>query len=405
MINPYENVDWSTAESIVGVTHQHLSHTKTLTQSTFDQIYNTGVRHFAISRYRPSLTTYPFDYTNNTFDYVANSFDSTESVENLIANDSVAVSFQSDVIGCPNAEHVYSQLYLNGGWYKWNNVHINGLGSFYQSGLTPNASTGYGNTGVNAPYTTCIDNIISNLQYTDGGGAIINHPGWTEANTHKPFNVVRFIEDCLDYDPRVLGIDVIEGGSQARMTADLAKLDQILATGRRCWVFGIGDWSTTRGRNILLVPTQNSKANYEHAVLQAYRNGSYYVKYANSDLRFTQISVEDSNGIKGADFLAMGADGIILTVNGASYDYPNPNGRETLFGIGHSTTTDDVTYIRAMAYQNRDDDPDWEYKDSDIYKDVIISQPIIFKEKTYPYRPLYDDVQQKSNVRPLWLWG
>lgn len=393
MINPYSGIDLGTVERIQSVSHQHLSHSSDeLTRSNFNTIYGTGVRHFAISRYRPSLITYPFDYTDGSFVYVNNPFDSTDSPETLKENYSCTVDIEDDVIGSPNAEHLYPLLLWNGSWNKWNSVHMNGLGSTFESGLKPVESTGYGNEGLGISYSKAIDAILKKLQYPDGGGVIINHPNWTNNNKHFDFDVPRFIEDCLDLDQRVLGTDIISGGKQTALEYQTGVIDSILATGRRCWIFCQGDWNLKRGRNELLIPSGLSGAEKEHECLKAYRNGAFFGRYGNSNLSITSIGYSDGTFAMTAD----NADGIAVIVDGVETDYDSDS-----VSVSVPST---AKYVRAYAYISRDDDPDWEYDNDDVYKDVVFTNPIMINPVNYPYVPAYDVAHSKSKRR-FWMYG
>ncbi len=151
------------------------------------------------------------------------------------------------------------------------------------------------------------------LLYADGGGITLNHP------TGKMENYV----EMLDFDPRVLGIEVwnhlssgfgasgyvdsMDGTPPPHYFYDL--WDQILATGRRCWGFFVKDHTIYgRGRNVLLVPSVESASREEKeaTALRAYRNGSFFgavsaialneegkvdAPYDHSDFRFRRINL------------------------------------------------------------------------------------------------------------------
>ena len=395
MINPYSDVDLNVTERIQSISHQHLSHTSdALTQSTFDSIYATGVRHFAISRYRPSLITYPFDYTNNTFVYVNNPFGSTDDIDTLKANYSCTVNTENDVVGSPNAEHVYPLLYFNDAWNKWSSVHINGIGSTFESGLVPDPNDGYGNSGVETPYSNAITSILNHLQFADSGGVIINHPYWTNNNKHFDFDISRFIKDCLDYDSRVLGTDIILDGRQNALEYESNLIDNILSTGRRCWIFCQGDWNLKRGRNELLIPSGLSRTEKEHACLKAYRDGAFFGRFGNSNLSITSVGYANNT----FTMTAANADGINVVIDGVETEH-----------IGNSVSVsvpNTAKYVRAYAYIDRDDDPDWEYGETDIYKDIVFTNPIMINPVEYSYTPAYDSMPIKNIPKKrFWLWG
>ncbi|MDI1312124.1 hypothetical protein [Prosthecobacter sp.] len=155
------------------------------------------------------------------------------------------------------------------------------------------------------------------LLHADGGGITLNHPTQDR----------QLYEMFLDFDPRVLGIEVWNQltsgfGSSKGFYDDSAgphlhfyKLwDDLLRTGRRCWGFFVKDHNTFgRGRNVLLVPnTAGHAADAEVAALRAYRTGAFFgavsamavneagevvPPYDCSTFRFTRIVVRrDADG-------------------------------------------------------------------------------------------------------------
>lgn len=143
---------------------------------------------------------------------------------------------------------------------------------------------------------------IEGLLFRDGGGITINHPG-------GPLDLIL---KMLDFDPRVLGIEVWNqhegfGGPQARF---YHFWDQALRTGRPCFGFFVKDHVYFgRGRNVLLVgsPPTASRVEREREALRAYREGRFFgmlgalradesgkvlPPYDKSDFRFTRIAVK-----------------------------------------------------------------------------------------------------------------
>jgi hypothetical protein len=400
VINPYANVDWQNAQRVLSVSHQHLSHSSEgLCKKTFDDIYGTGVRHFAISRYRPSILTYPAE--NGKFVYVANPFSETVDIDTLKSMYSVEIDLPSDALLSPNAEHVNSYLYINNAWTKWTSLHINGIGSTHESGLTPNGT--YQNSDAGESYRELIDHIIANLQYNDGGGVIFNHCNWTEANLKRSYqyNVIRLLEDCLDYSPYVLGTDVIEDGVQSKIfthrqhvapeiTGDVPTTievwDTVLLTGRRCWGFAQPDWDHFYGRNELLVPSFT-----ERECLKAYREGAFIGRYSNTNLSVLSVSYSAGS----FDISTANADKIEIVVDGVSSLYN---------GVQFATITvpSDAVYVRAVAYKtNPEYDANAEMtQENSPYLDICYTQPIMINPKTYTYSPAYDDYTPTPEPEP-----
>jgi hypothetical protein len=121
------------------------------------------------------------------------------------------------------------------------------------------------------------------LLHPDGGGITLNHPTG-KRDDYLPM---------LDFDPRVLGIEVwnqlTSGFGSDRGFYDTSNgaapdhfyrlWDEILATGRRCWGFFVKDHNTYgRGRNVLLLPSLETldPGEREAAALRAYRQGTFF---------------------------------------------------------------------------------------------------------------------------------
>jgi hypothetical protein len=146
------------------------------------------------------------------------------------------------------------------------------------------------------------------LLVADGGGMTLNHP----------YGAAEDYFEMLDFDPRVLGIEVwnqLASGFGSRGRGAAGKegpamhfynlWDDLLRSGRRCWGFFVKDHNTYgRGRNILLLPA--AKAEREANALRAYRQGTFYgavsavatndageavPPYDRSDFRFARLEV------------------------------------------------------------------------------------------------------------------
>jgi len=152
---------------------------------------------------------------------------------------------------------------------------------------------------------------IEGLMYPDGGGITINHPSASFSN----------IVTMLDFDPRVLGIEVwnhrrLFGGrtlETGRQMPWYTMWDEVLRSGRRCFGFFVKDHrSHGRGRNVLLIPGGVANtAEHERHALRAYRDGCFFgmlgaIKtdrngkpvppYDFSAFRFTKIALVRQNG-------------------------------------------------------------------------------------------------------------
>lgn len=154
----------------------------------------------------------------------------------------------SDVIISPNAEH---SNYTN------SSLHACAVGSLYASGnfdvrnYYKTADHGYAG-GTSVTWEVAFKGMIEKLLFKDAGGVTINHPTWSGLTFGE---VIRM----LDFDPRVLGIEVYNDtcatnyGEPERGWA-LKLWDEVLKTNRRCFGFFVPDHTLGRGRNILLTP-------------------------------------------------------------------------------------------------------------------------------------------------------
>ena len=272
MINPYKDVDWANAVKIPACSHQHCE-----TQAQFDNIVSSGMyRVYAISNYYPSAPVYPLS--------------------------SKFTDIPANAISCPNAEHHGTNI---------NALHFNGIGSTYVSGSPRYWEDGHyvyeepvGFDGANWRYA--FTQVLGALQYGDGGGITINHPAWS--NRHGGLSQ-QVIEEMLNYDSRVLGIEVYNAGEE---DWDWELWDKILIKGRRCWGFAASDHigqnsGSPQGRNVLLCADTS-----EHECQRAYREGRFYCQKHNTALAFTNISL---NG-RLYSVTTANADSITIVVNG-----------------------------------------------------------------------------------------
>lgn len=312
MINPYRNINWNSITLVPSCSHEHGR-----VQGVIDCLIAGGLRHIALSNYYPSAPLYPI---NEYF------------------------TIPEGVIGSPNAEH-----------HKFNiddDFHCNGLGSFFESG-SPQGETPVGLNGASWQYA--FKKILSGLQFEDAGGVTINHPHWSRWHgSGHPTN--KEICEMLDFDDRVLGIEFYNGSAEHAEKEpvgwDLDTWDAILQTGRRCWGFCVADHeaefvSDWTGRNVLIVDEFT-----EHACLKAYREGRFYGKINNTDLKFENISLLDNQvsvATNNAEYIDFVVDGEYNRVTCSSATFAVPS---------------DATYIRVEAHTS---------------EDSIFSNPMIFK--------------------------
>ena len=301
--HPYKDLDWTTAHQINGTTHVHCK-----TQADLDTILKR-VEFLTISNYYPSAPWYPLSkMTENYYrlhhDFpvmvngkrVEGPFDWNKIVGQWIKElpperqkeypfkegGLLFKPLPEGVLEAPNAEH-HSFV---GDTSK--RLHINAPGSAFASGtfdqwqkrmFQTGVRGGY-NFGSGEPWATSVDRMIAGLIYPDGGGVTINHPKWSSHDR-------MFLLKMLDYDPRVLGIEVVEGG----VCASESYWDWVLATGRQCFGFFVPDHSIRRkdgafGVNVLVTPERSV-----HACLKAYREGNFYGALRGlGELKFTRIA-------------------------------------------------------------------------------------------------------------------
>lgn len=257
IVNPYAAVDWQTITRLRGVSHQHIGG-----QGDLDKALAAGCEVIGPSNYVPAQP-YMRDKT-------------TSGGTPLFTNVPAGIPWYAN-----SEQRAASDI----------NFHWCALGS----------TISYpGDLGI--PWRTAFAEALSLLTQSDGGGITINHP-----QTPLLLSSQRLFE-MLDYDPRVLGIEVYNhalltnpasgGFSQAEVDTMLSRWDDLLASGRRCWGFWVHDHYLDpataaasypyRGFNVLLVPAVT-----EAAVLRAYRQGQFYGAMKGTGLILQGVTVAD----------------------------------------------------------------------------------------------------------------
>ena len=308
--NPYKGVDWATALQIRGTTHVHCK-----TQEDLETILKR-IEFITLSNYYPSAPWWPLakmteNYYRLHHDFpvmvndkrVEGPFDWNKIVgqwiKELPAELQAEYPFKEGgkifkplpegILEAPNAEH-HAFRYENGHGIPC--LHMNAPGSTFASGTFDQWQKRRFQTGVRGGYnfgsgelwSTAIDRMIAGLIYPDGGGVTINHPVWSSYDR-------MFLLKLLDHDPRVLGMEVIEGGAGNGERY----WDWVLATGRQCFGFFVPDHSIRRkdgsfGVSVLLTPERSVQA-----CLKAYRDGNFYgAKRGLRELNFTRISFHET---------------------------------------------------------------------------------------------------------------
>lgn len=320
--NPYKDVNWDSVIRVTGCTHMHCTNPVRL-----GKYIQEGLEFVTLSNYYPSTPWYPLaNIRENTFKlkqpgYIFNgevikeeldirktvSQWSPELAANLPENegDLLFPNIPDHILEAPNTEHgwfVDSDLYL----------HICALGSTMTCSHFDNKNQfglqdhGY-KLGCPLPWRKAFDEMFDALMIPDGGGVVIAHPHWS----HLPFS---FLTELLDYDPRVLGIEVYNNHATYNYTENSeVEWDYILSTGRQCFGFFVQDHPPRqkwRGKCILLPEERTAES-----CLKAYREGRFYGALNDNGLVFEHISF-DGNILrakcnKPVNFLVTSAKGVV----------------------------------------------------------------------------------------------
>ena len=313
--HPYSDVDWCTAQQIKGTTHVHCT-----TQEHLEMILRRGIEFLTLSNYYPSAPWWPLAKMTKNYYRLHHDFPVMVHGKrkngpfdwNMIVGQwinelpprlreeypfreggKIFKPLPDCILEAPNAEHHH--FIHQDGKNAWC-LHMNSPGSVFASGTFDMAQKVRFQTGVRGGYhygsgefwQTAIDRMIDGLIYPDGGGVTVNHPKWTALKRH-------FLLELLDYDPRVLGIEVIESGHNNSE----CYWDWVLSTGRQCFGFFVPDHSINRkdgdfGVNVLVVPERSV-----HDCLRAYRQGNFYgARRGLGELKFTRIVFSGGNTVE-----------------------------------------------------------------------------------------------------------
>ena len=194
--------------------------------------------------------------------------------------------------------------------------------------------------------------MIAGLIHPDGGGVTINHPTWTKLDRELMLKL-------LDHDPRVLGIEVIEGSGWSSEKY----WDWALSTGRQCFGFFVPDWQVEKkvfGVNVLCVPERTV-----HACLKAYREGNFYGALNGLDeLSFTRIAFDGKTVTAATDkparFEVITARGVVKEAKGQEVSW-------TVEKEGYWQGPGHHVFVRVKAYA------------VDGSEEVLFSQPFMLK--------------------------
>ena len=340
---PYSGIDWSKAMQLNGTTHMHQYH------DVLQTIKEHKIEFLTLSNYYPSMPANPLKdqvYPKGVpvSDWpvmvngkrVAGPFDWNKIVsqwEGDVPEKDRKVwppypfkvhgrmfdpkNLPSGLLEGPNAEHHNFRLKDGKGAGR---LHICSPGSAFASGTFDahdrkrTVSHGYC-YGSGEFWGTAIDRMIEKLVVPDGGGVTINHPTWSRMDKG-------LLLELLDWDPRVLGIEVLE---QGRCSENF--WDWVLATGRQCFGFFVPDHGMhikDFGVSVLVVQERTVEA-----CLRAYRKGDFYGSaHGLGELKFTSI-VFDGPTVKAttdkpAKFEVITARGVRQTAEGTSVEWTCP---------------------------------------------------------------------------------
>ena len=297
---PYADVDWANAFQIRTTSHGHADNQKML-----NAYLKRGFEFLTISNYYPSAPRYPLgdvhegdfrikhDFpvmvkgkrVDGPFDWnsIVSAWKDALPEEQrkqlpFVRGKKIFKPLPPGILEAPNSEHHYfldrkAKRVIGG-------LHICSPGSAFASGTFDkrNRFKTHSNGwcyGSGEPWPIAIDRMLAGLIDPLGGGVTINHPRWSKMKYDFP-------SVLLDHDPRVLGMEVING-----KYFDEDYWDYTLKTGRQCFGFFVPDWSLWRGCNVLLV-----KERTVEACLRAYREGNFYGALHGGKVKFTNVSFD-----------------------------------------------------------------------------------------------------------------
>ena len=341
---PYLGLDWSKVMKVKTTTHGHC-----LNQSMLDVYLKRGFGLMTVSNYYPSAPYWPLEKMTSNYYRVHHDHPVTvkrkrmngpfdwnrivaEWKDELPEAQAKEFPFKEGgrlfkplpegVLEAPNAEH-HGFLLANG--RSAGSLHMCAPGSAFKSGTFDardrfkSMSHGY-HFGSGEFWGTAVDRMIAGLIYPDGGGVTVNHPTWTKLNRE-------LLLEILDWDPRVLGIEVLEAGKNSENY-----WDWVLSTGRQCFGVFVPDWSIRArvfGVNVLCVQERTV-----HACLKAYREGNFYgAAVGLDDLAFTSLTFDKkqvkATTDKPARLEVITARGVVKETTGTEIVWdvvPNGNG-------------------------------------------------------------------------------
>ena len=377
---PYAGIDWAKCRQVTTTSHVHCRD-----QRALDVLLRHGFGLMTLSNYWPSAPTVPGKtFTKNHWRFHSDwpirvngvltkgPFDWNKIIEPWKDEIDPAVrgefpfdpakdelmfpNWPEGMLEAPNAEH--HGFMTDEGVAIWD-VHMNGLGSTYTDGIFDarnrfkTMSHGY-QGGSGEKWRTAVDRMIAGLVYPDGGGVTVNHPTWTNLDREL------FLK-MLDHDPRVLGCEALNAG-----TNDEPFWDWVLATGRQCFGFFVPDHRIDNrdfGANILVVSELTV-----HECLKAYRQGNFYGSlHALGELRFTGLAFDGKDVTASTDkpsrLQVVTAKGVVAETTDGRIRWTVP------VGVWDKNGAAVHVFARVRAYA------------TDGTEEVIWSQPFMLQER------------------------
>ena len=303
--NPYAGIDWAKCFRITGCSHMHCTSSEILKRYLDD-----GLEFATLSNYYPSVPWYPLASLRENFfkvrqtgyicgnDWRMDTLDINAAIsgwqDKLAPEEKAQLPFQEgkrlfpelppDLLEAPNAEHHW---FTDAG--IWLHIAAPGctLGSstFDINGKFGMESYGDIRLGAPVPWREGFRELLDSLIVPEGGGIVINHPTWS----HLPSD---FLCEMLDFDPRVLGMEIYNHNSRDDFSDFSDTLwDAVLSTGRQCFGFCVQDHPTVDRKwlgRIVLLPEERTA----ESCLKAMRTGRFYSAIAGNGLQFDYLDFD-----------------------------------------------------------------------------------------------------------------
>ena len=367
-LNPYANTDWEKFHRIRTTNHVHVH---MIDLPAFHETMERGYDLLTLSNYYPSRPYYPLSSVKkNAFcamqengvlhngQFVEGPLDWNSIMKEweeelgeeerkefpFVEGETVFPPLPEGMLEAPNAEH---HSFVDCDKIMPRGFHITAPGSTWASGHFDMfrkyklREHGY-QIGAGLPWKEGFRKILDSLLWEEGGGIIINHPNYTRI----PFD---FLLEALDYDDRVLGIEV---WNTSMSSEDI--WDNVLRTGRQCFGFFAPDhynkWSCLYNpMNILLTEERTARNG-----MKAYRNGEFYGCLHNTGLAFEKIIFEGDRLFvkinKEAFIQILGDPGVVAMEKTTELEYKvtDPKSKLTYLRVKAIDETLETIYSQAM---------------------------------------------------------